>query len=146
MFLASRCLAPSALTGVQVARPRPLTATLSMFPALHPNMRRKSIRVVAALLLAVAVMLGSGAVRWTTAVPFASLSPQPQLRLFMAPPGNIYMDLCVISASGLGISSITAADLAQFAGRDCNSVPVNTIDLRPVTMAGSRSAGSAHCG
>lgn len=110
------------------------------FPALHPNMCRTFVHAIAALLLPFALLLGSGAVRWTAAVPFASLSPQPDLQLVE----TLSKDWCVLMAAGRDISSITAADLAQFADQYCGPIPFNAIDLRSATVDGGRSAGCGH--
>lgn len=66
------------------------------------------------------------------AVPFASLSPQPTLQSFPLGYSEWFDEnaFCVLNASGRGISSITAADLAQFTGWSCGSEPLNAIDLR----------------
>ena len=67
------------------------------------------------------------------AVPFASLSPQPTLQSFPMSDWGQFVDaraFCVLNAAGRGISSITAADLAQYAGRRCASESFNSIDLR----------------
>ena len=88
-------------------------------------------RAMAALLLLAAL---AGAVQRAAAVPFAELEPKPALQLF---PRSQYNSVCVLMASGRGVSSITAADLAQFAGQQCarpvsagGSVAFSVIDLR----------------
>ena len=95
------------------------------------TMRRSSAScAMAALLLLVALAV---CVQRAAAVPFSSLSPPPALQLLKTPTAT----LCVLMVSDRGVSSISAADLAQFAGRKCDrpvsaggSVAFSVIDLR----------------
>ena len=102
-----------------------------MLPMRRPSPCRVTVRAraVAALLL-VALAL-AGAVQRAAAVPFAELSPPPALQLVKTPSTT----LCVLMAAGRGVSSITAADLAPFAGQKCDDPPwvpraFDAIDLR----------------
>jgi len=102
-----------------------------MIPMRFLSLRRVTVRAmaVAALLLLAAL---AGAVQRAAAVPFAELAPKPTLQLFKTANAGT---LCVLMAAGRGVSSITAADLAQFAGQQCDNLPwdpraFNTIDLR----------------
>lgn len=91
-----------------------------------------TVRAMAALLL-LFIALALGAVQRAAAVPFSSLSPPPSLQLVKTPTAT----LCVLTATGRGVSSLSAADLAPFAGRKCDrpvsaggSVAFSVIDLR----------------
>ena len=88
-------------------------------------------RAMAALLLLV-VALALGGVQRAAAVPFAELSPKPTVQLVTSQNGYSF---CVLMASGRGVSSVTAADLAPFADQKCDNPPwdpraFNTVDLR----------------
>ena len=100
------------------------------------------------LRLLFALLALAGGVQRASAVPFSSLSPAPSLRNEMNPAGR---RLCVVSASGLGISSITAADLTQYSGGICSvtsgttviNTPVNGVDLRSATQRCCSAAAAA---
>lgn len=111
-------------------------------------MRPPHFSALAALLLA-----ALGGTQPAAAVPFASLSPKPELQLLPAFKDVNRESLCVLMASGRGISSITAADLAQYEERTCfdptapkfsTTVFMNSIDLR--SAAQHRAAQSSRCG
>ena len=89
-------------------------------------MARSLAATMNALLLFLIALLAL-TVQRAAAVPFASLSLPPDLRLVTTGDGTRF---CVLSASGRGMSSITAADLVQFVDRQCGSLAINAIDLR----------------
>lgn len=90
----------------------------------------------ALLIFLVALLALGGAVQRAAAVPFSSLSPPPALRVVtVVAAGNIwgFPSLCVLSASGCGISSIGAADLAQYhssVSRCSDGSVLSAVDLR----------------
>ena len=89
-----------------------------------------------ALLFLFALLALGGAVQRAAAGPFSSLSPPPALRLVTS-AGTTF---CVLSASGLDVSSIAAADLAPYRNGSLSCRAVSAIDLRWVAQRrGSRS-------
>ena len=79
------------------------------------------------LLFLIALLALGGVVQPAAAVPFASLSPPPSLRL-VTTSGHTF---CVLSAAGRSVSSIAAADLLTYRGASCSGgATVSAVDLR----------------